>query len=110
MKQDITQIIFNILLDSDKPLNRKEICIVGNIQPQLFDYWIKYMLENSIVISTSRKRYTVQKIFKDTSLIPYFNELITKITNNTLFNNNEISYEEVITLNISLYLSYLSNK
>lgn len=107
IKEDIPLKIFTILTDSEKPLGRKEICVIGSIQPQLFDYWIGSMINSSAVVPTDRKKYTVQNIFKDKKLPELIVPLIKKISNEIKPNNNA-EIEDSVSANLSLYMKYLS--
>jgi hypothetical protein len=107
MKDDIPLKIFSILADSDKPLARKDICSIGSIQPQLFDYWISSMIKSSIIIPTDRNRYTIQPIFKNKGLPELMIPLIKKIAIE-IKNNNGYLIEDIVSSNLSLYLKYLA--
>jgi len=106
MKDDIPLKIFASLIESDIPLGRKEICSSCKIQPQLFDYWITTLLQDNILIQDERKRYSVQKIFKDKNLPAMIIPLIKIIADN--LNTNGSDKEKSVSANLSLYMKYLS--
>ena len=109
MKEDIPLKVFTILADSDKPLTRKDICAIGSISPQLFDYWITSMISSGIVILLERKKYTIQSIFKDKELPALIEPLIRKISDNLKI-QDENKLEEAVSANLSLYMRYLSGE
>lgn len=107
MNSDVPQIIFTTLIESEKPLSRNNICTIGEIQPQLFDYWIKILINQSVVIPVERRKYTVQKVLKDKELPLLIVPLIKKISENLQI-NNESDLEECASANLSLYMKYLA--
>lgn len=111
MTSDIPLKIFTVLIESDKPLGRKDICIISNIQPQLFDYWIPQMISSGIVIPTERKKYTVQTILKDEALLQLIKPLIEKIAIDIKYPEESDEYiDEIVYSNLSIYMRYLSEE
>ncbi len=112
MKDDIPLKIFASLINSDIPIGRKEICIICKIQPQLFDYWITILLQDNILIQDERKRYTIQKIFKDKTLpamiIPLIKTIADNIKVNELEEKDVLTKEKCVSANLSLYMKYLA--
>ena len=106
MKDDIPLKIFAFLVESNTPLGRKEICSSCKIQPQLFDYWITTLLQDNILIQNERKKYTIQKIFKDKNLPTMIIPLIKTIADN--LKTDESNKEKCISANLSLYMKYLA--
>lgn len=104
---DVALKIFTVLMESEIPLKRKDICNIAIIQPQLFDYWITYMLKNEVVIIDERKRYTVQKILKDKELPSLIIPLIKKLSEDLQL-SKESDLEECVSANLSLYMKYLA--
>ncbi len=106
MKDDIPLKIFASLIESEVPLGRKDICSSCRIQPQLFDYWVTTLLQDNILIQDERKRYSVQKVFKDKNLPSMIIPLIKVISDN--LNTNGSNKEKSVSANLSLYMKYLS--
>lgn len=104
---DIPLKIFAVLVESDKPLGRKEICSICSIQPQLFDYWISSLIKSNVILLLDRKKYTIHKIFKDKELPALIIPLIKKIASEIPIQNEE-QLEDSVSSNLSLYMRYLS--
>ncbi len=107
MSNNVPEKIFTVLMESEIPLGRKEICNIASIQPQLFDYWITSLIKEEVVIIDDRKRYTVQKILKDKELPSLIIPLIKKLSEN-LQTKDESNLEECVSANLSLYMKYLA--
>ncbi len=111
MTSDIPLKIFTVLIESDRPLGRKDICLISNIQPQLFDYWMPQMLNTGIVINADRKKYTVQSILKDEVLLELTRPLIEKISTEIKYPEESKEYlDSIVYANLSIYMRYLSEE